>query len=219
LSDWTEDDFASAVAYLRSLRPVTEDEFATLAVEEQARAFTVARVMKLTTIQSFLDKLIDAFQRGLTPDEFAAEVATLDLGLSEPQVEQVFSENVQRAFGAGAWDYAHASSTANLWGWKYYTQRDERVRLTHALLDGSQFELDGRGDGVFPPWDWGCRCYATWITKDGAPPKEDEVPGDVDRDLLNTDYASPAIDNEYTPDLTDYDPRLIAKYVGDQEGA
>jgi hypothetical protein len=110
MPDWSEMPYGDAVKYLRGLAPMTKDEWATLKVRVRQHAFTISRVMKLAEIQSFLDAISDATQAGETPEEFAGRVETLELGISDAQVAQVMAENVQRAFGAGSWDYGQANA-------------------------------------------------------------------------------------------------------------
>jgi Phage Mu protein F like protein len=210
VADWTDKDYEAAVAYLKSLRPVTADEWASMTEEERTR------VLKLSQIQAFLDAMEMAAARGETPEQFAADIEQLDLGVSDAQVEQVFEENMQRAYGAGAWSYGTVGVDAgSLWGWRYNTQQDDRVRLSHALLEGATFPI-GTGDAFFPPWDFGCRCFASWIDKaSGEGLEASPIPDQATRDLMNTEYASPALEMPYSPDLTGIDPRLLAKFAAE----
>ena len=46
-----------------------------------------------------------------------------------------------------------------LWGWEYVTVGDDRVRPTHAALDGMVLPRDDpRWAQLMPPNGWGCRC-------------------------------------------------------------
>ena len=42
---------------------------------------------------------------------------------------------------------------------QYTTQRDERVRESHAILDGIRYRKSQFPEALVPPIDWGCRCY------------------------------------------------------------
>jgi uncharacterized protein with gpF-like domain len=106
----------------------------------------------------------------------------------------------------------------SVWGWRYHTQRDSRVRAAHEELEGATFKTGGEGDAVFPPWDWGCRCYPEWIDEsEGEELTDEPLPPEV-RQAFPEDYASPAIEDENRPDLSGYDARLLAHLANDQEG-
>lgn len=50
--------------------------------------------------------------------------------------------------------------------WRYESQKDQRVRDEHERLNGTVFSLnDPEGAKCFPPNDWGCRCYETFLTE------------------------------------------------------
>jgi|GEM_PF-2914634 len=51
--------------------------------------------------------------------------------------------------------------------WKYKTMGDDRVRDSHAALDGLILPAnDPFWDDHFPPWDWGCRCQVIPMTRE-----------------------------------------------------
>jgi hypothetical protein len=47
---------------------------------------------------------------------------------------------------------------------EFHTQEDDRVRPTHAALDGTTW-APGDPDAPVPPLDYGCRCYVTYKAK------------------------------------------------------
>jgi hypothetical protein len=49
--------------------------------------------------------------------------------------------------------------------YEFHTQQDDRVRPSHAALDGSVWRV-GDPDAPVPPLDYGCRCFVTYC----APP-------------------------------------------------
>lgn len=216
--DWVDMPFEKAVAYLRGLQPMTDADFADLEAETAARAFTVARVTKIDMLQSILDKLNDGLQKGLTLEEFASDIDTIVGGaLTDGHVETIYRTNIQSAYGAGKWQQGTDPDIADdIWGWRYVTVGDDRVRDEHAELDGLEFKT-GEGDAIFPPWDFNCRCSAEWITKleQGDDVPSDELPDDVQAALEDSDFASPALRMEYRPDLTGVNLRIISDYHAD----
>lgn len=217
--DWVDMPFDQAVKYLRGLRPMADADYADLEAEIAARAFTVARVTKIEMLQSILDKLNDGLEKGLTLEEFASDLDTIVGGaLTDAHIETIYRTNIQTAYGAGKWQQGTDPDIADdIWGWRYVTVGDDRVRDEHAELEGMEFRT-GDGDSVFPPWDFNCRCSAEWITKleQGEDVESDAIPDDVQASLDDSDFASPALKIEYRPDLSGVNPSLLADYANDQ---
>lgn len=68
-----------------------------------------------------------------------------------------YAENQEASFSASMafWWLAIASNTIVT----YVTQRDERVRDSHAILDGEAYTKSQFPQELIPPIEWGCRCY------------------------------------------------------------
>lgn len=80
---------------------------------------------------------------------------------SRGQLETIFRTQLQIAFAAGK----YSAETRNpliyreLWGYKYITTEDSRVRPQHAILDGVTLPKDDPfWDRFYPPNGWNCRC-------------------------------------------------------------
>lgn len=220
-TDWTDLPYDEALAFLRGLYPMGNDDFTALELEVADLAFVVARVTKINMLQWVLDKAAAIFQTGGTVDDFNAQLDDiLREAITEAHVEAMARINTQHQFGAGTWQQGSEPGTeSRIWGWQYGTLRDDRVRHTHALLDGKRFQTDDpAGRAVFPPWDWGCRCGALWIQRSEIPAdaESDALPADVRQDVGDSTYASPALLTQFKPDLTGIDPRIIAAYIDDR---
>lgn len=51
--------------------------------------------------------------------------------------------------------------------WQYQSADDERVRDTHAALDGKVFPANSSfWQSHYPPWEFGCRCFVTPLSED-----------------------------------------------------
>ncbi len=75
-----------------------------------------------------------------------------------------YAENQEVSFAASMafWWLAIASNTIVT----YVTQRDERVRDSHAILDGESYPKSQFPQELIPPIEWGCRCYL--VESDGG---------------------------------------------------
>lgn len=218
-NDWENLPFREAVAYLKGLRPTPKDLFDTLIVQARVQAFTVSRVTKLNVLQRILELLQVAISDGLTLQEFLDDLQNVNL--TEAHLETVYRTNLQLAYGYGQWLQGTDSDlVGEIWGWRYHTVGDDRVRPAHADLDKKQFQL-GSHDAVFPPWDFNDRCSSEWITTLEAQEQRlvtDDLPPSVVNALARTQFVSPALGVRYVPDLSAYDVGLISRFVSDQEG-
>lgn len=72
--------------------------------------------------------------------------------------------------GRAIGDYAQQFSIAGMRAepyWMYVTMRDDRVRPTHASLDGKVFsKMDAMARRYLPPWEWNCRCVARSLAQE-----------------------------------------------------
>lgn len=78
------------------------------------------------------------------------------------QLETIFRTQTQIAFGAGKFEAEQDPDIQEiLWGYKYVTVGDDRVRENHAILDGTTLPKDDPfWQRFYPPNGWNCRCQA-----------------------------------------------------------
>lgn len=89
------------------------------------------------------------------------------------QLETVFRTQTQLAYSAGRWEADQAVDDI-LWGYKYVTVGDERVRPEHEALEGTTLPKDDPfWDKFFPPNGWNCRCQAISIFEERAKVRPD----------------------------------------------
>lgn len=86
-----------------------------------------------------------------------------ELGLSPAkpyQLEKIFRTQTQLTFSAGRWQAEQDPDIQEiLWGYKYTTVGDDRVRESHAVLDGVTLPKDDPfWNRFYPPNGWNCRC-------------------------------------------------------------
>jgi len=169
-----------AYDYFRAKALVPSFRWADVWEKEHATAFTVAGMLREDLLATVHDKLTKAIEEGrdaawfekeLTPiletagwwgrkditDPETGEVRSAQLG-SPSRLQLIYDVNVRQAYHAGRWEQAQRTkSTAPLM--IYTTMRDERVRKSHADLDGVVAPIDD------PFWDthygmngYNCRC-------------------------------------------------------------
>lgn len=83
------------------------------------------------------------------------------------QLEAIFRTQTQMAYAAGSWMQEQDPDIQEiLWGYKYVTVGDDRVRPEHAALEGTTAPKDHPiWQKIYPPNGWGCRCKAIPILK------------------------------------------------------
>lgn len=76
------------------------------------------------------------------------------------QIEGIFRTQSQIAYQAGRWKAEQDPDVQEiLWGYRYMTAKDERVRPSHVVLHGITLPKDDKFWGTFwPPNGWSCRC-------------------------------------------------------------
>lgn len=81
-------------------------------------------------------------------------------GVSDTQLETVFRTQLQTSFNAGRWQEDQDPDIQEiLWGYKYVTAGDDRVRESHAAWDGVTLPKDHEfWQTHWPPNGWNCRC-------------------------------------------------------------
>ena len=181
----------AAVEYLRAkgyaISPAWEDVWQ----EAQAKAFTVAGVMKMDVLQdirNLVQSAIDngdsfgTFQQGMLRDLAAkgwgsdgVDLATM--GVAEPwRLKTIYQTNLQTAYMAGRYKTMMAN-VDNAPFWQYVAVLDSRTRPAHAALNGMIFRFDDPfWDTHYPPLGFNCRCriialngadVAAWVASGG----------------------------------------------------
>lgn len=95
--------------------------------------------------------------------------ATLDkLGVgdrSQAQLETLYKTEVSRAYSSGQM-YRDRQRWEDVWGYRYVTMRDDRVRPEHASWDGTTLPKNHKfWKSHWTPCGWNCRCKIVTIYK------------------------------------------------------
>lgn len=99
------------------------------------------------------------------------------------QLEAIFRTQTQLAYQAGRWQANQEPEIQEiLWGYKYVTVGDDRVRPSHQLLEGVTLPKDHPFWLTnWPPNGWACRCQAIEIFDEVdvvEPPDVTEIDGE-----------------------------------------
>lgn len=94
--------------------------------------------------------------------------ATLDKlgvgGQSQAKLETIYRTEASIAYHAGRWQQDQKNPA--VWGYRYVTMHDDRVRPEHAALDGTTLEKNAIfWKRYFPPNGWNCRCQVVTLYK------------------------------------------------------
>lgn len=126
-------------------------------------------------IQDAYKLLVDEKGNARTWREFYGEARKASEQYNKLWLQTEFNQASHSAMTARRWQEFQANKDLypNL---KYVTAGDERVRDTHAILDGKIFPMDHPfWDKYYPPNGWGCRCTVQQTDED----PEEEVPMDL----------------------------------------
>ena len=107
-----------------------------------------------------IEKIGRLASEGLSPNEAATKLRRDLQDLTNAEIETIFRTQSQMAFQAARFQ----SDQDEVWGYKYVTMGDNRVRDEHAQLDGVVRQKDDPfWDTYWPPNGWNCRCQVVSI--------------------------------------------------------
>ncbi|MBJ8744038.1 minor capsid protein [Citrobacter farmeri] len=168
-----------AVAYFRAKgHNITWNWYEQL-TDAHARAFTVAKAVRLDVLNTIRDEVDRAVHDGITRKEFTRTLAPrlqklgwwgkqivvdtqgnakeIELG-SPRRLATIYNVNMRTAYNSGR--YAQMMNNAEDYPyWQYVAVMDGRTRPAHAALNGMVFRYDDPfWQTHYPPNGWNCRC-------------------------------------------------------------
>ncbi|GAB6035862.1 phage minor head protein [Fundidesulfovibrio butyratiphilus] len=169
-----------AIAYFKAKGYEITFDWHELQAGAQAKAFTVAKCVKLDVLKDIRDALQKAldegstlrqFQKDLTPtlkakgwwgkqeavDPRTGEVRTVQLG-SPWRLKTIFETNMATAYAASRYQEQIENAEDQPY-WTYVAVMDARTRPAHAALNGKTLRYDDPfWSSFYPPNGWNCRC-------------------------------------------------------------
>lgn len=177
---------SDAVAYFRSKGYRITDQWQDMLGAAHARAFTVAKAMKMDVLQDIRSAVDEALAEGVTEREFVnrlapklkaqgwwgketwkdATGADREVQLGSPRrLKTIYRTNLQTAYMAGRYRRQLASVEARPY-WQYVAVMDSRTRPSHRAMNGRVFRWDDPiWQYFYPPNGWGCRCRVRNLTE------------------------------------------------------
>lgn len=168
-----------AVAYFRAKgHNITWNWYEQL-TDAHARAFTVAKAVRLDVLNTLRDEVDRAIHDGITRQEFTRTLAprlqkmgwwgkqivvdtqgnAKEIQLGSPRrLATIYNVNMRTAYNSGR--YAQMMNNAEDYPfWQYVAVMDGRTRPEHAALNGLVFRYDDPfWKTHYPPNGWNCRC-------------------------------------------------------------
>ena len=165
------------VPYEEAARIVAEKQimskaaFDTLCDELKARAFTVAGLEDLRMVQEIRDAIAE-IPMGAAWEDVKKQVADKleQGGFSEKAADHrallLLRHHCFAVYAQENWRELQEMKDAFPY-WKYLSAGDEKVRSSHAALNGLILPADDPfWNDHFPPWEWNCRCQVVGVTKE-----------------------------------------------------
>jgi SPP1 gp7 family putative phage head morphogenesis protein len=172
---------SSAVTILRRQLDLSERDVAAIRDQYDAEAFRVLANASASLDRSIQKAMIQAVGEGMHVREGVKELAkAFDAEGITPkssfQLEAIFRTQMSTAYSAARWHALQAPEVQRaLWGFRYATVGDDRVRPAHQLLEGVTLPKDDAfWDRNWPPNGWACRCAALELFEERdvvAPPE------------------------------------------------
>lgn len=174
-----------AIEYLKSKGYTFSWDWQDTWQEAHAKAFTVAKAMRMDVLQDIRDMVQKSLDEGITFQQFRKELepklrakgwwgrqmvgdgagGAQEVQLGSPyRLETIYRTNLQTAYNAGRYK-EDMENVDNRPFWQYVAVMDSRTRPSHAALNGKVFRYDDPfWDTHYPPLGFNCRCRVTALS-------------------------------------------------------
>ena len=162
--------FFGSIRFLADRLEMEDDDYERLQNAYHPEALKVVKTASDMVERQIEEKLQEAISSGqhIKGGIAALQEAFDDAGI-EPRnsftLEAIFRTQTALAYGAGRWRADQDPDIQErLWGYRYVTMEDDRVRPEHVGFDGVTLpKNDMFWMEAWPPNGWGCRCCAISI--------------------------------------------------------
>jgi SPP1 gp7 family putative phage head morphogenesis protein len=178
---------ADAVKYLQAKGFAFSFNWQEVWQEAHHKAFTVAKALNIEILQEIRQQVQRSIEEGITFGEFQKQLeptlknlgwwgksymvnpnsgAVEGVQLGSPRrLKTIYRTNLTVAYSVGRYKQM-AENTKHRPYWLYNATLDRRTRPGHAALHGKVFRFDDPiWETIYPPNDWGCRCWVRPLTK------------------------------------------------------
>lgn len=160
-----------AAQFLRDKPAVSRETFDRLLPDLQARAIAITGIESVNVVQAVRDRIADlpAGADWFAARQDIAERMSPWLGEgARRRAELLLRAHGYQAYAAAKEQVMESQREAFPYA-QYVTAQDDRVRDSHAALDGIVLPVDSPfWDRHTPPWEYGCRCSKVFLTAEAA---------------------------------------------------
>lgn len=154
-------------------------------LRRNAYQFSVAK--NRHELRTLTDALIDDDGRVHSFSEFQAEARKIDSRYNVDYLRTEYDTAIGSAETAAEWAGLEKRGTNPML--RYVTVGDDRVRASHAALNGLQRPKDDPiWDTIYPPNGWNCRCLVKVVSGAATPQKLIRMPEDIP-EMFRTNLA------------------------------
>jgi SPP1 gp7 family putative phage head morphogenesis protein len=154
--------------------------------EANAKAFTVAKAVRLDVLKDIRGAVDDAIANGTTFAQFkkdleptlrnkgwwGKQIVVNSQGVAEQvqlgsvrRLKTIYGTNLQTAYMAGRWKGMVENASERPY-WQYIAIDDAATRAKHRAMNKRVFRWDDLiWQSIYPPNDWGCRCRVRALTE------------------------------------------------------
>lgn len=175
-------DFPEALEYFESRELMDPESFRALLDDERVRAWSLSRGISETVVRDAAERIRKAMAGdGSQMSDFIEQLssgvdATGYPGGVRRYLEMAFRTTTSTSYNAGRLTQQTDPDVAEAFaegGWLYLTADDNRVRATHAALNGKQWRYsDPEARRAYPPNGYQCRCVAILIDAEDIDPSQ-----------------------------------------------
>lgn len=169
-----EAPYVESMRVMRQWVTISPVQMKELGARYETEALRVLTTMKTSVQNGLQQTMLDIQMEGLHRKDAvkALSKAFKKEGLTPRNsftLEAIFRTQSHIAYSAGRW---HANQDPAiqeiLWGHKYVTVGDDRVRPEHEALDGTTLpKNDPQWNLIYPPNGWACRCQVIDVFDEG----------------------------------------------------